>query len=135
MSGNFRQRTDRFMQGRYGADRFFRFQLIAALVLFCLGWLSRSGLLQLPAWALLLWGLWRAFSRNIAARSRENGRYLAACAQAQRWLQLQSCRWRDRKTHRYFSCPKCGSALRVPKDQGRVVVTCARCGWQFERRT
>ena len=60
MSGNFRQRTDRFMQGRYGADRFFRFQLIAALVLFCLGWLSRSGLLQLPAWALLLWGLWRA---------------------------------------------------------------------------
>ena len=128
-------RLQSFMAGRSGADHFFRFQAASALVLYLLSLLAHIRILRLLAWALLLTGLYRALSRNLAARSRENAVYLARREQALRWLNLQKCRWRDRRTHCYFACPKCGKTLRVPKNQGRIVVTCAACGWQFERRT
>ena len=92
-------RLQSFMAGRCGADHFFRFQAAAALVLYLLGAFIRFRLLRLLAWALLLWGIYRALSRDLAARSRENARYLARREQALRWLNLQKCRWRDRKTH------------------------------------
>ena len=125
----------RMMAGRYGADYFFRFQLAAAVILFLLGYVPGLRILRLLGWVMLLWGLIRAFSRNIAARAKENAAYMARRERVLRWCSLQKCRWRDRKTHSYFSCPKCGKTLRVPKNKGRVVVTCAACGWQFERRT
>ena len=106
-----------------------------AVILFLLGYVPGLRILRLLGWVMLLWGLIRAFSRNIGARAKENAAYMARRERGLRWFSLQKCRWRDRKTHCYFACPKCGKTLRVPKNKGRVVVTCAACGWQFERRT
>ena len=127
-------RLQDFMTGRCGADHLFRFQAVAAVVLIIVGrwWWTP---LWLAGIALLTWGLVRAFSRNLAARSRENAVYMEKRGQVLRWASLQKCRWRDRKTHVYCACPKCGKNLRLPKNQGRVVATCPCCGWQFERRT
>ena len=82
-------RLQNFMAGRCGADHLFRFQAAAALVLYLLGLLARIRILNLLAWALLLWGIFRALSRNLAARSRENALYLARREQALRWFSLQ----------------------------------------------
>lgn len=128
-------RMQRFMAGRYGADHLFRLQLIVAVSLFIISYLPRLALLRWLAYVMMVWGLGRALSRNIAARSRENAAYLARRGQLLRWCSLQKCRWRDRRTHCYYACPKCGKTLRVPKNRGRILVTCAYCGWQFERKT
>ena len=40
---------------------------------------------------------------------------------------------KDRE-HRYFSCPKCGQQVRVPKGAGKIRVTCPKCGEKFERK-
>ena len=129
-------RIRRFMAGRLGADRLFRFLLAAALILFILSYILPGGLLLRGlALALAGWGLFRALSRDLAARGRENALYLETKERFLRWCALLKCRWQDRKTHSFFPCPKCGKTLRVPKNRGRVVVTCPVCGWQFERRT
>lgn len=41
----------------------------------------------------------------------------------------------DKKTHAYFTCPKCNTQLRVPKGKGKIKITCPKCGEQFIKRT
>ena len=65
----------RILQGRYGADNLSRFISAAALIpavaaIFFRG-LARN-MLWLAAIALLVLAYYRIFSRNFAARSREN---------------------------------------------------------------
>ena len=82
------------------------------------------------------WNSWDCYGAAVTEEIvRRNAAYMARRERALRWFSLQKCRWRDRKTHCYFACPKCGKTLRVPKGKGRVVITCAACGWQFERST
>lgn len=131
----FRDKLQRFMLGRYGSDNCNRFLLIVALVLLVLSMLLRSQLLSLLAWVLVLLAWFRMFSRNIARRRQENLLYLRYHEQVRRYLAYQRSRWRDRKTHRYFSCPRCHAHLRVPKGRGQISIRCNRCGHEFERKT
>ena len=131
----FRDKLQRFMLGRYGSDNCNRFLLIVALALLVLSMLLRNQLLSLLAWVLVLLAWFRMFSRNIARRRQENLLYLRYHEQVRRYLAYQRSRWRDRKTHRDFSCPRCHAHLRVPKGRGRISIRCNRCGHEFERKT
>ena len=128
-------RLKMWLAGRYGADHLARFLTVAALILFVLALPLDLRLLNWAGWALLAWAVFRFLSQNAAARARENAVYLKYREKVLRWVKLQRCRWRDRKTHVYCDCPKCCKTLRLPKKQGRLIATCPCCGWQFERRT
>ena len=67
--------------------------------------------------------LWRMLSRNVRRRARENRRYLTTLE-----------RLRDRE-HCYFVCPKCHQDVRVPKDQGKIAITCPQCRERFIKKT
>ena len=47
----------------------------------------------------------------------------------------QKNKFRDRKTHRYFTCPMCKAHLRVPKGKGKIEICCAKCRHKFIKRT
>ena len=128
-------RFQRFMYGRCGSDQLFLFILVLALLMDVLAGLPHLSLLRLAALALLAFDFYRFFSRDLARRSAENAAYLARRSRVLSWFSLQHCRWRDRRSHTYFPCPKCGQTLRVPKKQGRILVTCTKCGWEFEKQT
>ena len=98
-----------------------------------------SGLPHLEAlsWlalAVLLWDLFRMFSRRIDRRRAENARFLALAGPAIRWLRMRRTIHRD-KEHRYFKCPNCGQYLRVPRGKGKITVNCRNCGASFEERS
>ncbi|MBR6530735.1 MAG: hypothetical protein IKT43_04900 [Clostridia bacterium] len=122
-----------FMLGRRGIDTlgialligsvvcsvlgsFFRYSLVARLVL---------GGLELVFTVVFLV---RFFSRDILRRDAENRKF------SRFWSQTKA-RWRDRKTHVFFTCPACKNTLRVPKGRGNVTVTCPVCKEQIKRRT
>ena len=44
-------------------------------------------------------------------------------------------RFRQRKEYRFYRCPSCGTWLRVPRDKGRLQITCRQCGERFTRKT
>ena len=119
----FRAFLQRFMAGRSGVDQLNIALLICGMALSLLGSFSRSGFLYYLAYVPLLLALYRMFSRNIAARQRENA-----------WLERLLRRLRDR-THRYYRCPKCRQSVRVPKGKGRISIRCPRCGESFVKKT
>lgn len=135
----------RFMAGRYGGDQFSRFLSIGALVLIAANLLvrGRAGLiLSLLTWALILYGTFRIFSRNIYRRQAENRWYLDKSARIRTWLLQWKLRGQQRqsqrqqgKTHVFFTCPQCQAQLRVPRGKGKIEITCARCQHKFYGRT
>lgn len=134
----FRESFRRFMYGRYGNDKLnvmlmlvvglmmLTSAMMSAIVRFVptlLGVQWACYCVELLALALFGFALFRALSRNIAARQRENRAYL---------------RFRSRlsdREHRYYACPKCNQTVRVPRGRGKIRIKCPSCAEQFIKRT
>ena len=121
------------MYGRYGADTLSRVMLWVYF-----GWILCCTVISLfvdSVWfslfyyvvasALVVWMFSRMFSRNIAARKRENDKFCG-------FFKLRKNKFRDRKTHVYRKCPSCKAVLRLPKAKGKHFVVCPRCKNRFE---
>lgn len=116
-----------FMLGRYGGDK-----LNIALIWVAFGayilslFIPVAGiklLLLLVYYGLLIWAIFRMFSRNTYKRYQENRKYL-------RLLD----RLKDRQ-HKYFDCPRCRQQVRVPRGKGKISITCPKCKEKFVKKT
>ena len=121
------------MYGRYGGDKFSLFLLAAAIVFSLFGGFFWP--LALVADALLLYTVFRMFSRNYAARQREYQAFMKVWGPLENWLRFQARRFKDRKTYKYFRCPSCKQQLRAPRGRGNIEVTCQRCHNVFRTKT
>ncbi|MBS6397063.1 MAG: hypothetical protein KH452_07925 [Clostridiales bacterium] len=125
----------RFMQGRYGQDQFSKFLIYAALGCILLNFLVRSNLVYWLAWILIIYGYFRIFSKNHAARYAENQKYLNATARVRYWLDQQKKLAQERRIHHIYTCPKCKQKIRIPKGKGKIMVRCPKCGNEFQKRS
>ena len=116
-----------FMSGRYGSDRLNMVSLCAGRVASILSSLFRNlnarMIFLVLSYALMIWAIFRALSRNTYKRYQENRRFL-----------LIFDRLKDRN-NRYFNCPKCRQTVRVPRGKGKISITCPRCREKFIRKT
>ena len=137
----FRQALARFLYGRYGADELYNSLFLMEIILLFIGGIlsilgsnlpalsTISAILYISAFGLLIWAMFRFFSRNIEKRRRENAA----------WLKFKSRFRKKRKpvlppdtpTHIFRACPTCRSVLRLPRQAGRHKVKCPRCGASF----
>ena len=122
------------MYGRYGSDHLSFFLLFLYVVLIFISALPHMAWISWLALAVLLWDLFRMFSRRIDRRRAENARFLALFGPFIRWFKMRRTIHRD-KDHRYFKCPNCGQYLRVPRGKGKITVNCRNCGASFEERS
>ena len=117
----------RFMEGRYGNDRFNMAILTAGLIACILSMFFPIAavklLLTTVSYALMFWAIFRSLSRNTYKRYQENRKFLQVFD-----------RVKDRE-HRYFDCPKCRQMVRVPRGKGKISITCPRCREKFVRNT
>ena len=133
--GDFKNRVFRFMYGRYamyGADTLSKVIFYSYLILLPIFvvvailvksiWLSLA--FTLVEVALVTWVFARMFSKNIAARKRENEKFCG-------FFKLRRNKFKDRKTHVYRKCPKCKVVLRLPKAKGKHFVVCPKCKERF----
>ncbi|GFH96075.1 hypothetical protein IMSAGC003_02628 [Lachnospiraceae bacterium] len=129
-----REKMMRFMQGRYGNDRLGQVMLGLALVcvvlsLFRIPFISTIGLV------VLILTYYRMFSRQIARRTAENQKYLQLEWKLRAKLQKQKQSLARRRTHRIYKCPNCRQKIRVPRNRGRIAISCRKCGTEFIRKT
>ena len=124
----------KLMYGRYGSDYLSFFLLFLYVVLIFISALPHMAWISWLALAVLLWDLFRMFSRRIDRRRAENARFLALFGPFIRWFKMRRTIHRD-KDHRYFKCPNCGQYLRVPRGKGKITVNCRNCGASFEERS
>ena len=130
-----KQRMQRFMAGRYGADQLGQLYLGVSMVLLVVSLFSRWNIFYAFALALMGYEYYRMLSRQVEKRYQENQKFLTASQPVRKWLGSMKQRFHDRKTHRYFSCPNCGMTLRVPRGKGKINISCPKCRTQFIKKT
>ena len=111
------------MQGRRGADTLSSFLMVLLLVSIVPG-------LDVLSWVALIaraYALFRSYSKNVAARDRENAAFERAVEKPRKQLSLARKAWANRKTTRYFTCKGCGQVLSVPRGKGTLRVVCPKC--------
>ena len=116
-----------FMLGRYGTDRLNLAILGAGVVCSLIGMFIRlpklNILLTALSYGLMIWAIFRCFSRNTYRRYQENRKYL-------RFLEQM----KDRE-HRYYDCPRCRQQVRVPRGKGKISISCPKCKEKFIKKT
>ena len=75
----------RWMMGRYGVDGLTQTLMIVAAVIVVLNFFLSSSVLSLLALALMVYGTFRMFSRNIPARTRELQVYDSLMVKPRAW--------------------------------------------------
>ncbi len=127
------------MQGRHGTDELSRFLNILALVLIILSFFSGLwaplGFLYWVALAALIYFIFRMMSKNSYKREIERDKFLELKRKVLGKANVQKRRFAERKTHVYFTCPKCHATVRVPRGKGNIQITCPKCKEQFIKRT
>lgn len=126
----------RMMQGRNGGDQLGNFLIYTSLALFVVELFVPTGpaalILSVAVWALILWALFRMFSKNVSARRRENLKFCTAAGRLRSWFASLPQYFKERRAYKYFSCPNCSQKVRIPRGAGKVKITCPRCGEKFE---
>ena len=117
----------KFMAGRYGTDKLNMAILGVGVALSLVSMFIRVPLanliLTVLSYVLLIWALFRSFSRNTYKRYQENRKFLQFFD-----------RLKDRE-HKYFNCPRCRQSVRVPRNKGKIAITCPKCKEKFIRKT
>lgn len=126
-----------FMEGRYGSDKLNLFLTVVSAILCVLSLIPYMHWLLAVALIVYAWSVFRTLSRNIYSRQRENIRYLQIKASVTQWFHLQQCKWRDRKTHKYYHCPHCKATVRVvnPHKRKKISIHCPKCHNEFIKKT
>ena len=120
----------RFMYGRNGSDRLGWASLVLLLVLNTVNLFVKYSsetvhtILSTVVFLLMVWILFRMFSRNLPKRRRENAWFLAKVVNP---IKNGRARSAD-KEHKYFTCPNCRTVCRVPRGKGKIIITCPKCG-------
>jgi ribosomal protein L37AE/L43A len=164
MASNFQEKYRSFMARRNGPDDLGRDLFVLGVVLLVLGALLNGGmvgaLFLLLGLAAIVYAYFQMFSTKIDQRRAANRAYVAkrnevlgklkapfakagtgkAAGKAQEYAQRaqraaeQAKAAAADKDHRYFACPKCKQAVRVPKGAGKIRVTCPKCGEKFQKK-
>ena len=129
----------RFMQGRYGVDKFSNFLFVVALVCLVVEiWVPVAlvrNILNLASLLLLLYSYYRIFSKNHPKRYAENERFIKYFGGLQGLFNKRRNDRMQKRYHRIFKCPNCRQSVRVPKGKGKIAITCPKCRTEFIRRS
>ncbi len=131
----FREKLQRFMWGRYGIDGFY-YGLFATYIFL---WIAQGfvkinvvkALMSIAGFVVLVYMIYRVFSKNIPARRKENERFMRAWKKVKGYFVLQKNKIRDIKHFTYKKCPACKSVLRLPRKKGKHNVVCPKCKNRF----
>lgn len=125
---NLLNKYQQFMYGRYGNDEL-NFVLIAlSLLLSLISNFDKLWFFYFISVVPIGVAVFRFLSRNTNARYNERLRFIAIISVLKnKYIKIRS-RYRDRKTHKFFTCKKCKATLRLPKGRGKIKITCPKCG-------
>ena len=127
-----RRRIMEFFYGRCGFDALAKAALIASVVLALVSNFIPMEALRSTLYSVALIGMfysyYRAFSRNLVKRRKENADFLE-------YFKVKKLSFKERKEYKYFRCPRCKAWQRVPRGRGKIVVNCRACLHRFDKKS
>ena len=130
-----KEKFNRFMAGRYGADELSRVMMFAAVALMLINLFVRLEILNIVVVALIVIIYLRMFSKNIQKRYEENCKYYALKQKVLAFFSKQKNTAQDLKTNHIWKCPGCGQKIRIPRGRGKIIVTCPKCRHEFTKKS
>lgn len=129
-----KEKIARFMQGRYGNDRFNQFLMILAIIAILISFFG-GNVFYLLALMFMIYAYSRMFSRKIYKRSSENQWYLRKEMKVRAFFGTQKKELAMRRTHHIYRCPKCRQKIRIPRGKGKIEISCRKCGTKFMKKS
>ncbi len=149
---NFRLRFAEFMRGRNGTDELYLLMIGIYTVMIIANLFVRSRIFSIIIWLWLILAFFRFFSKNIAARQRENYYVLSIIeriknrrnksgvyevkvkktSKAKKKAEKYKTMYSQRKTHVFKNCPNCKATIRLPRVSGEHTVCCPKCNTDFK---
>lgn len=137
-----RERLARFFYGRNGYDQMAKFCLWFSLILIIVSIVFTQfispvvgNIIWYVGFICLIYCYFRALSKNIYKRQRENQWFLNKTSRIRAYFKLQKDRIKFGKNYSFFKCPSCKCVLRVPKGKGKIKIKCHKCGEIFIKKT
>lgn len=131
MLNKLKYKLARFMYGRNGVDQLSNFMLYGSFIILLPTLFIKNDKVRMIFlilfWVIVIINYYRIFSKNIYKRQKENNYFVSK-------LNYLKTRFTQRKTYRFYDCPKCHTHLRVPKGAGLITITCKKCGYQFDKK-
>ena len=138
-----------FFKNTYGFDMFSVFLILLSGIFSIWDFTKYLGL------ALLLFAIYRAFSKDIYRRKMELNKFtsyankllgkfgkklpssvpnldLNSLSVAINQIKLSMA---QKRKYKIIKCPSCKQKLRLPRKRGKIVVTCKKCSNKFDSRT
>ena len=139
-----------FMQGRYGRDKLGDALLWLGVILSLVNLFVGGRVLWLLSLIIIVFALYRVFSRNFERCSRQNGWYLRTiypviekvsvrsrytAGRFKNWCGRVRENVETQKKYHIYTCSSCGQKIRIPRGKGNIVVTCPKCRHEFKKRS
>lgn len=138
----------KFFYGRYGGDAFNLFLLVVSFVFMYIPYV------RLLSYPILIYIIFRTLSKNSEKRRAELfwynkniGNYLKKVlsiiyqffAGVVVWFKRKRTTYKQIQSQKndfaFFKCKSCGNMLRVPKNKGKIRITCPVCKASVEKKT
>ncbi|MCB2340536.1 BRcat domain-containing protein [Clostridium estertheticum] len=132
--GNFKNKLAQFMYGRYGTDQLYLALIALYFVLIVANAFINSTIIRGIMFAILVWIVFRALSRNVYKRNMENEKFIKFFKPIKSKGAFEIRRIKEIKTHRFRKCPHCKKMLRLKRLRGKHTVKCPSCNKEFELR-
>lgn len=125
----------KLIKDRYGGDQLSTILLGLSVLLTIIGSITKVFLLTVLSFIPLAFAIFRMFSKNTSKRRMENYKFSIFMAPVYSKYRKFLRKFKERKTHKYIKCTNCKTELRLPKNKGRITITCPKCRESFEGRT
>lgn len=140
----FKAWLQKLLTGRYGSDQLSVFLTVLGTIALVAASVFQASIamdiLILIALVAISFALIRICSKDIKKRTQENQKFLTLFHRPPNAEKEQKKRQKafikeKEKTHMLFHCPECHSDCWVPKNKGKVRITCPKCGNKFLGKT
>lgn len=118
----------RLYRKSYGMDDLNKYLFYAIIILSFIDLFTSNKIFRYLSSLLTVILILRFFSPNKNARLQEN-------RNIRKLIKYLSAKWQYRKTHKVFRCKNCGQLIKIPVKQGKVEVSCPKCGNVQTQRT
>lgn len=123
-----------FMRGRYGGDQLNNALITLGFVFWIINIFLRNPALMMLVNIIMIYSLFRSFSKKIWTRQKENMRFLELTKNLRCGIKVNKLNMTD-KTSKYFICPNCKQMVKVPRGKGKIEISCPRCNTKFDRKS
>lgn len=136
------QWVQNIMRQSNGIDDLSKFLFKTGSIMILIGFLFSIRIISSLGFILILFMYFRTFMKEKGKFHLQNRKYheirnrIINYLNGQRHLaERKKKRFNERKTHRFYTCPKCKQKVRVPKGKGKIAITCPACSERFVKKT